>query len=391
MGGPITVSVPGCGPGTGTRDLSQHPYWDGKSCPSTCNWVGTSCTGLGDLVPVPVRGSGPGTRMGCPILGWEVPFQHRYWYGDPVQEWGILYWNGGPCVGTCTGLRAQYWDGDSLRAPVPGWEPSTRMGAWYWDGILHWVGVPHQHPYWNWVLILGGGCHVGTCTRREKPRLGWGSGTGTGVSCWHLYWERVRHQAGIPYWHPQRGGVCVPHWCLYLAGDGGDLGDPSPGGCLTTTCRGDLGPPSCCDGSPEPSLLNRTQGQPGPLRVTAWGLSPASPPGPGTLSPAGVTPAAPLPCCTLQAPRPHGGVPHSLPLPQHPGGVLPFTFHPHPHPPTTQQDPSPAETPPIPLLSLDVTHPLSPTGMGTKPGSGAVSLVGCGGDTDAHTGDSAWV
>lgn len=149
--------------------------------------------------------------------------------------------------------------------------PCTGMGAF-----------PHQHPYWNWGLIPGGGCHVGTCTRMKKPRLGWGSGTGIGVPRWHLYWEGTQHQAG-----GSRNGTSTE----------GEVGGPTlvpvpgkgwgrPGGPLTrrvfhNPVQEDPGPPLLSQWHPELSLLTCTQRRP------PWGSC-----------------AGPQPCFTHQDPCP---------------------------------------------------------------------------------------
>lgn len=79
---------------------------------------------------------------------------------------------------------------------------------------------------------------------------------------------------------------------------------------MTVPCRGTWDRPFCPSGTL--SLWTCTQGHPDPLGVTARGLSPASP----TRTPG--DPCHPPPLLhprtlALQAPRPHGGVPHSPP------------------------------------------------------------------------------
>lgn len=107
-------------------------------------------------------GMGPGTSVGCPILGWEVPFQRLYWDGGPGLEWGVLYRNGGPHMSPCTGMSVQHWLRDPVRELMSGWEPGTGMGscaAGAWGSVPCWG----QRGDTLGVTWVGGCCERSRC------------------------------------------------------------------------------------------------------------------------------------------------------------------------------------------------------------------------------------
>lgn len=132
-GGPVPAHRLDCGV------ASQNPYW-----------IGMSCTGMG-----------PGTSVGCPVLGWEVPFQRLYWDGGAGLEWGVLYRNGGPHMSPCTGMRVQHWLRDPVRELMSGWELGTGMGscaAGAWGSV----------PCWGQRGDTLGVTRVGGCCERSR-------------------------------------------------------------------------------------------------------------------------------------------------------------------------------------------------------------------------------
>lgn len=79
---------------------------------------------MGIPVPAPVLGwrvlsrdgeSRPSarTRMGHPVLGWELSYWYLYWDEDPVLGRGVPYWDARSYSSTHAGMGIQFGNGVS--------------------------------------------------------------------------------------------------------------------------------------------------------------------------------------------------------------------------------------------------------------------------------------
>lgn len=187
MGDLVPAPAPGCGPGTGVRDLEQprsgsgHPVARWELHTGTCTGVGaqqqpkvsragvgssrtSTCTGMriqdpevlcraGMGHPHPNSRTGMGTRysngVSCFVMGDPMTAPVLEWRSPTGTHAGM-----GTCTGmgvshtsTPTGTGVRSWEGAALLAPVPGWRnpdwdgrPGLELGSLCWEGIGTWWG-----------------------------------------------------------------------------------------------------------------------------------------------------------------------------------------------------------------------------------------------------------